>query len=365
MATENAQQPQDLTEDEQFAAAIKGNPLFDGMPETRETPAEPDAAAAAAGTPALESGAPAPNADEGGQPAPAGEVPAADAQAAPAPGEEGAAADGGDDAAAAAGEAEPFPGYNALPAEAREAFDKLAEERRKFEADYRALHGMTAPLQRQNEELRRQGNAHVARIQQLEQLERKQQDVSAAKDKAIQEFDDWAKQFPEESRAVLAMVNPLREKVTALEGSLNVARAELGNLHAERQQAALAREIGALEEAHSDWRQIHDSPDYWEWLDQQSPGIQALNTSMFAGDTIELLNKFKKDRAPTPAPSTHAAPSRSAADEVQQRRNQNLARGTQPNVRQTESPVRGASREAPSDEDAQFASLVADNPNFR
>jgi hypothetical protein len=55
----------------------------------------------------------------------------------------------------------------------------------------------------------------------------------------------------------------------------------------------------------------------------------------------------------------------SAADQVQQRRNQTLARGTQPNVRQTESPVRGPNREALSDDDAQFASLVADNPNFR
>lgn len=359
MATENAQQTQELTEDEQFAAAVKGNPVFDGVPETTDTPPDPNAAAAPAGTPAPVSGAPAPNAGDDGQPAPAGDAnaPAFDANDANA---------GDGNAATPANDAEPFPGYNALPAEAREAFDKLANERRKIESDYKALHGMTAPLQRNNAELRRQHDAQVARIQQLEQLERKQQDVSAAKDKAIQEFDEWAKQFPEESRAVLAMVNPLREKVTALEGSLNAARAELGNLHAERQQAALAREIGALEEAHADWRQIHDSPDYWEWLEQQSPGVQALNASMFAGDTIELLSKFKRDRAPaTPASSTHTTPPASAADQVQQRRNQALARGTSPNVRQTESPVRGVNREALSDEDAAFASLVADNPNFR
>ena len=360
MATENAQQTQELTEDEQFAAAVKGNPVFDGVPEPTDTPADPNAAAAAAGIPAPASGTPAPNAGDNGNAA-------GDANVQGAAGDDDTNGDDGNAAAAApANDAEPFPGYNALPAEAREAFDKLANERRKIESDYKALHGMTAPLQRNNAELRRQHDAQVARIQQLEQLERKQQDVSAAKDKAIQEFDEWAKQFPEESRAVLAMVNPLREKVTALEGSLNAARAELGNLHAERQQAALAREIGALEEAHADWRQIHDSPDYWEWLEQQSPGVQALNASMFAGDTIELLSKFKRDRAPaTPASSTHATPPASAADQVQQRRNQALARGTSPNVRQTESPVRGVNREALSDEDAAFASLVADNPNFR
>lgn len=363
MATENTQQTQELTEDEQFAAAVKGNPLFDGVPETADAPSDPNAAAPAAGEAAQPAGTPPPQAGDAGQP-PAGD---ANAQAADAA---AAAADAGNAAAAAGDEQpagdEPFPGYNALSPEAREAFDKVANERKKYENDYRALHGMTAPLQRNNAELQRQHAALVARIQQLEQLERKQQDVSVAKDKAIQEFDEWAKQFPEESRAVLAMVNPLREKVTALEGSLNAARAELGNLHVERQQAALAREIGALEEVHADWRQIHDSPDYWEWLDRQSPGIQALNQSMFAGDTIELLNLFKGSHASKPAPSTQVGQAATGvADQVQQRRNQALARGTSPNVRQTESPVRGANREALSDDDAQFASLVADNPNFR
>lgn len=361
--TDTAQEPKELTEDEQFAAAVKGNPLFDAPTVDAGEPAKPaDDGAAAGGEPPPD---PAGQPPEGGHDA-QGEPPAGDAP--PGEGANGAAADDGNAAAGdgqAAGD-EPFPGYNALAPEAREAFDKVANERKKYENDYRALHGMTAPLQRNNAELQRQHAALVARIQQLEQLERKQQDVSVAKDKAIQEFDEWAKQFPEESRAVLAMVNPLREKVTALEGSLNAARAELGNLHVERQQAALAREIGALEEVHADWRQIHDSPDYWEWLDRQSPGIQALNQSMFAGDTIELLNLFKGSHASKPAPSTQAGQAATGvADQVQQRRNQALARGTSPNVRQTESPVRGANREALSDDDAQFASLVADNPNFR
>jgi hypothetical protein len=260
---------------------------------------------------------------------------------------------------------EPFPGYSTLSDEARAAFDRLSTDKAKAENNYRALHGMTVPLQRGNEELRRQLEAQVARIQQLEQLGRKQQDVSAAKDAVTQGFDEWAKEYPEESRAIAAMVNPLREKVVALEGSLNEARAELGGLHADRQRSALERELNALDKAHPDWRQIHEDNGYWEWLNNQSPGIQALNGSMFAGDTIELLNLFKRGTAkPAQVPAV-ATPN--AADAVEQRRNQTLVRGTQPVVRNSESPVNTAgSRDADlSDEDAQFLSLVAGNPNFR
>src|SRR5690348_18473076 len=112
MATENAQQPQDLSEDEQFAAAVKGNPLFEGMPHTSDTPAVPSAADTATGHPAPASGAPAPNAGDDGKQTPAGD---ANAQPAPAGDAGDANTDDGNAAAAAPDpNAEPFPGYNAL-----------------------------------------------------------------------------------------------------------------------------------------------------------------------------------------------------------------------------------------------------------
>ena len=359
MTIEQADDTKTLTEDEQFAQLTAGNPLFDENAPGGTAPADQQQ-------------------DDAGQASQNGQ--AKDAAAAQADAANGAAdqqqdqattgqvAQTHDDAAAAAAD-EPFPGYASLAPEAREAVDKVIAERKKYENDYRALHGMTAPLQRGNAELRRQHEALVARIQQLEQLGRKQQDVSAAKDQVTQEFDEWAKQFPEESRALLAMVNPLREKVAALEGSLNAAQAELGNLHVERQQAALARELGELEKAHADWKEIHGSPDYWEWLNLQPPGIQALNSSMFAGDNIQLLNMFKSSR-PRPqqqADTAHRSESSTTADVVQQRRSQALARGTQPNIRSTESLAAGQGSQGGdmSEEDAQFASLVANNPLFR
>lgn len=364
MAEENLN-TEELSEDEQFAAAIADSPLFDDhapQPGGKSVPGkdqgdadvDPGTAGNADAGKEGDSGEPGKGADAN--------VDAPDDD----PKDQGK---GGDQSTASdtnTGDAqdEPFPGYANLSSEAREAFDKLKADREKFENDYKALHGMTAPLQRGNAELRRQAEAMAARIQQLEQLERKQQDVSAAKDATIQEYDEWAKQFPEESKAVSALVNPLREKVTALEGSLQAARAELGNLHADRQQAALAREIGELEKVHSDWRSIHDSPDYWEWLGQQSPGIQSLNQSMFAGDTIQLLNLYKSAHAPrqAPAPAPSNPPS-NTADAVQQRRKQSLERGTQPTARSSESTSSNRGVEL-TDEDAQFASIVADNPFF-
>jgi hypothetical protein len=359
MTIEQADDTKTLTEDEQFAQLTAGNPLFDENAPGGTAPADQQQ-------------------DDAGKTTQDGQAKDAEARVDDANGSgdqqqaqaaTGQVAQTQDDAAAAVDD-EPFPGYASLAPEAREAVDKVIADRKKYENDYRALHGMTAPLQRGNAELRRQQEALVARIQQLEQLGRKQQDVSAAKDQVTQEFDEWSKQFPEESRALLAMVNPLREKVTALEGSLNAAQAELGNLHVERQQAALAREVGELDKAHPEWRSIHESQDYWDWLNHQPPGIQALNGSMFAGDNIQLLHLFKSSRPrQQQQPNTPAARTESsaAADNVQQRRSQALARGTQPNIRSTESLAAGQGSQGGdmSDEDAQFASLVANNPLFR
>lgn len=352
-----------LTEDEQWAALTKDNPLFDdGRPDRSVGADKPDGGEAGdAGGDDQDQGAPGDGDGlEGGQ----GDAPGGDA--------DGTRSDdtgNGDGDADGAGGEEPFPGYNAMAPEVREAVDKLSADRDKALNDYKALHGMTAPLQRGNAELRRQLEAQQARIQQLEQVGRKQQDVSAAKEQALQEFDEWAKQYPEESRAIMAVVNPLREKVTALEGSLHAARAELGSLHEDRQQAALAREIGELEKVHPDWRQVHNSPDYQEWLNQQPPGIHGLANSMFAGDTIHLLNIFKGSRAPVdpnPPPATQTTPDANRADAVQKRRSQALARGTQPAVRTSESPARGGANPGDlSDEDAQFLALVEGNPLFR
>lgn len=350
-----------LTEDEQFAAMMEGNPLFaDGKPNHATSADDPNAQQGADAGQASAAGADAGGATEAGQGAAAG-------------GDQGgAAAAAGDEGVAAAGASEePFPGYNALSPEVRAAFDTVAQERRKYENDYRALHGMTAPLQRQNAELRRQADASNARIQQLEQLDRTQRNASAAKDEALNGLDEWAKQFPEESRLLMAALNPLRDQVTALEGQLNAARAELGSLASERQQAALEREVSALEKEHADWRDIHASPDYWEWLNRQTPGIQSLNNSMFAGDTVQLLNLYKSSRlaaapAPASAPAPAPAPVAGAADAIQQRRTQALARSAAPAVRGSESTANaGGNQAGMSDDDAAFAALVGDNPNFR
>jgi predicted nucleic acid-binding Zn-ribbon protein len=352
-----------LSEDEQFAALMADNPLFGSNAPKGDTTAD-GAGASEADEPGAAAAAAAGGADEGQQ---AAGAQGADASAqAAAAAQEGAAGQEGQGAGQAASASnEPFPGYSTLSQEAREAFDRLAQARSKVENDYKALHGMMAPTQRQNAELRRQLEATQARIQQLEQLERAQRDASAAKDEALKGIEDWASQFPEESKVLMALVNPLREKVTALEGQLNAARAELGTLANERQQAALAREISELDKAHADWRDIHASPDYWEWLNRQPPGIQALNESMFAGDAISLLHLYKSSRhaaAPAPAP----APQAGAADAIQQRRSQALARSAAPAVRGPESAVvTGGNQTALSDDDAAFLSLVGKNPLFR
>jgi hypothetical protein len=322
----------ELTEDEQYAKATEGNPLFDAHgPIDDPKPETPD--------------------DTSADDAPTSDEPAGDD-----------AANG--DAATQATETEPFAGYNQLAPEAREAYDKIVADKTKAENDYRALHGIAAPLQRGNAELRRQHDTLLARIQQLEDLGRKQQNVSAVKDQALEGFEQWAKDYPEESQAIQAMMNPLREKIGSLEsalGKVSTLEAQLGELHADKQQSALQTELGALTAAHSDWQAIHDDPMYWEWLQDQSPGIQSLNNSMFAGDAIELLNLFKRASAPVVPASTAAASQ--AADAVRQRRDKTLERGTQPNVRASESSGNGNAIDMSAD-DAMFLSLVKDNPNF-
>lgn len=334
----------ELTEDEQFAAAIKGSAAFDQLPdEPGDNPEGAAADPAVAPVPAPE-GADDPAATDDPQGEPAAE-PAA----------------GADPAAAGPAADEPFPGYSTLAPEARAAYDQVVADKLKAENNYRALHGMTAPLQRGNQELQRQHDALVARIQQLEQQGRKQKDVSAGTDELITGFDEWAKEYPEESRAIAALVNPLREKVAALEAGIGNLQTGFGSLVEDKQRSAIQVELDALTHAHPDWQEINKEPAYQEWLQNQSPGIQALTRSMYAGDSIELLNKYKRDTAPV---TTNAQAN--VADAVKQRRTHALERGTQPTVRTTESRPTGPANQGDlSDEDAMFARLVEGNPNFR
>ncbi|NID14967.1 hypothetical protein [Luteibacter yeojuensis] len=345
-----------LSEDEQFAAMTTGNPLFGeatagaapGAVDTTDDGAGaqgPDQTAASAAT--QDDGATARDVSDGNATVQAG-----------ADGTQGGSGQGADE--------EPFPGYANLSPEVREAFDNLSKKSRKFENDYRALHGMMAPTQRQNAELRRQVETTTARIQQLEQVGRTQGNAGAATDDAQNGFDEWAAQFPEESRMLQALVNPLREEVKSLKGQLSAARTELGSLSSDREQAALEREVSALELKHADWRDIHNSPSYWEWLERQPPGIQALNASMNALDTISLLDIYKGSLATTTAVPAQSAQT-GTADAIQHRRTQALERGTAPNVRSPESTgsTGGNPGGAMSDDDAAFLQLVGDNPNFR
>jgi hypothetical protein len=260
--------------------------------------------------------------------------------------------------------AEPFPGYAALPEEARKAFDTERAERERLAKEavenlnkYRAVQGQNAPIQRQNEALRRQ-------IQESETKAKEQ----AAK---LEKWEKHKAEYPDEAAAIEEMIAPVRS-------DLESVRQENAQLHAHLQKQQTKAEIDVLSSAHSDWQdkvfgarkdeqkdpaRLHEwfDPVFGEWFFAQHPNVQSLLGSRQAQDNIYLLDLYDRDVALAGLHEQPAAMPTPATDAVAARREKALS-NTAPGIRSTQSGTRNAA--ALDDEEAAFAALTANNPLF-
>lgn len=199
---------------------------------------------------------------------------------------------------------EPFEGYSALPESVRAKWDeinkkaaeadRIAAEHQKLQNNYNALHNRLAPTQRE-----------------LEQLKRQTQQRPQAKPEALkwddwlktldEEGKSWAKEFPEEAR------NSFRAAQSVAAAMFKSGEDRLNSTISELKKQA---EIDRLSAKHEDWRDFIASndpsgavvphtqkgADYWAWVSNQPPEIQALANGNAAQEVAAALDVYKWEK---------------------------------------------------------------------
>lgn len=186
-------------------------------------------------------------------------------------------------------ETELFPGYSALPDDVKTSlkakFDEaehFKKERDDFQQRWRAQTGQLAPIQRQNEELRRKW----------------QEAQSQPKPSTSQVSDDELKayqaNFPEESKVILGKYQELESKLKEVE---NWREQEAQRIQQVEQHLFISSELNQLNQHRATWRQ--DKPLLEKWVDMLDPDEQqdarALMGSLHAKDNIRLWKWFERE----------------------------------------------------------------------
>lgn len=193
--------------------------------------------------------------------------------------------------------AEPFEGFNALPEAQRKSVLAAIEERerkaaekeetaKQYEQRWRAQHGQLAPIQQQ-----------AARL--LEENRRLQEAVSKGQrpdtDKLEALKARFRETYPEDAEALEAFLTPVYESVQRSREENDRLKQELGSVV---QQVTTQRELGALSDAHPDWKEHVPYVDGWiKLLDPVERELaEQWRASQSAQDNIRLLNMYKRDR---------------------------------------------------------------------
>lgn len=107
--------------------------------------------------------------------------------------------------------------------------------------------------------------------------------------------------FGEEFSEVADFVQRTVEKTVApLQAKLDEQEAEKQIL---QEQDELNKAFGRLAQAHPDFDQIRNNPEYGSWLSSQAPGVRNLAASTDPEDAIVLCSMFKADKGVTRTPS--------------------------------------------------------------
>lgn len=179
--------------------------------------------------------------------------------------------------------AEPFPGFSALPEEVKAPLqakldaaakaEQLQKERDDYAARWKAQHGQLAPIQRQNAELRRM----------LESAPKKP--ATPPTDPA--KLEAWRQAFPEESEAILGLVNPLAEQMKAIEEEKQALAASVAEM---REEARRARELAELTQYRPTWQQ--DLPTVQKWIEMLPPEDQEDAIALYHSPKVKDVKKL-------------------------------------------------------------------------
>jgi len=207
--------------------------------------------------------------------------------------------------------------------------EALYQQHQQLTHDYAAVHGRLAPTQRRLAELERQLTERKAQPGPNTAAPSKA-DTAASVGMTLPEWENYAKDFPDEARALESRINHRMKQVRdEVDSAYRDRIAELEQNV--RQFAPLAGtfkhqlEVQTLEQAHPDWRHINQTDEFKAFLNgwvETLPDELRNNESWLedrlndSSTAIKLLNQFKSMRsisAPRQQPVARSATARLAA----------------------------------------------------
>lgn len=234
-----------------------------------------------------------------------------------------------------------------VQARIREEREQRDRERADFERRYNSLHGRLAPTQQALADTQR-------RLQQLS-APRDHHDSVAELPTSADFFESpkwkqYAETFPGDAEIVRAQFDAQRsmyqQALSKVEGRLQELDQRLGKTEQVTSRNVVNDEISILEARHKDWRELNESPQFWDWffgewvqkqprtlrdqyLDQGRLGEYLSDGSW----TANVLDDYKAQLQPPPAASsTPPAPNNAPAVESTQPAQTPPATATPPRV---------------------------------
>lgn len=254
---------------------------------------------------------------------------------------------------AAQTQAPPSPGnlIDELPEEWRERVRQEIETREKaardFENRWKAQSGQLGPTQKKLAEVERQ-------------LRESQAKQTAAQSAGMTE-DAWARyerEFPEESAAFKARLNPLQEQVQTM-------AQQLAEWKEEREFNQAAQQLA---KEHPDWQELDNDPVFGEWFDAQPDVVKEMfpegqkanprNVAWLVGEfkkAEKMAELWEKSQQPAPAQASPKATAVAARRE-QQKRDPTTA------IRTGQSAPQGRVNATGDSEEDEFRRYLAENP---
>lgn len=172
------------------------------------------------------------------------------------------------------------------PESLRNEYMSLRKSHDKLSNEHRANSGRVSALNRELTTLRQKMAAHEKVNGKPEQGS----DTPSAEDLKGKSLEQVEEEWPEIAAYLRHMVKKANESV---EQKLNPVEQWKNEFENERAQQQRQTEIERLAQVHPDFQTIGADPNFRNWLQAQSLGVQAMGESDYADDNITLLNLYK------------------------------------------------------------------------
>lgn len=185
--------------------------------------------------------------------------------------------------------------YHELSEEAKLEFDRKDESINQLQWQYTAVHGRLAPVQAQVDRLTRQ----LSERQPARPASPGEQTTPTAStpvtDFESEEFLKFAEEYPDEAKAMKTLFAQQQTHVQRLEEQVGTLSQGFEQIQSTSNAQQIQQELNALTEAHPDWMQVRNSPQFDTWLQTQPPSVQPMVNSKLASDCSYLLDRYKQD----------------------------------------------------------------------